>query len=83
MIKATIVITLIIDSQNSNSPNSFALNKFKATNTKIVNAAVSQFGTVGYQYETYLATAVTSAMPEIIQVNQYVHPTINPAIGPI
>ena len=54
MIKATIVITLIID-QNSNSPNSFALNKFKATNTKIVNA-VSQFGTVGYQYATYLAT---------------------------
>jgi tetrahydromethanopterin S-methyltransferase subunit E len=36
--------------------------------------AVIQFGIVGNQKLTYLATAVTSAIPVIIQHNQYVHP---------
>ena len=76
------VTTLIIANQNSSSPNNLALNKFNVTSIKIVKAAVIQFGICGYQNCTYFATAVTSAIPEMIHVNQYVHPTIKPASGP-
>ena len=82
-IKAIIVIILIIANQNSNSPNNFALNKLKTININTQNKAVIQFGIVGNQKLTYLATAVTSAIPVIIQHNQYVHPVTNPANGPI
>lgn len=77
------VITLIRANQNSNSPNDFVLNKLKDINNNTHASAEIQLGISGYQKETYLATAVTSAMPEIIHTSQYVHPVINPARGPM
>ena len=78
-----IVTTFIIANQNSNSPNIFVLVKLKAIRINIQDKDVIQFGKSGIQNSTYFATAVISAIPEVIQVNQYVHPVTNPANGPI
>ena len=73
---------MIIANQNSNSPNIRVLSKLNANNNKIQAKAVIQLGICGTQNDTYLATAVTSAIPDTVQVNQYVHPVIKPASGP-
>ena len=80
---ASIVTTLIMANQNSNSPNIFVLVKLKVMSIKIQANDVIQFGKSGTQYSTYLATAVISAIPEVIHVNQYVHPVTKPAKAPI
>ncbi len=82
-IKAMIVTTFIIANQNSNSPNIFVLVKLNAINIKIHDKDVIQLGKSGIQNSTYFATAVISAIPDVIQVNQYVQPVTNPANGPI
>ena len=69
-IKAMIVIILIIANQNSNSPNNLALSKLNSINISTQNSALIQFGIAGNQKLTYLATAVTSAIPVMIQHNQ-------------
>ena len=77
-----IVAILMIENQNSNSPNSLALNKLKDinNNTQKCTNPVWNF----WEPEAYiLATAVTSAIPVIIQQNQYVQPVTNPAKGPM
>ena len=73
----------MIENQNSNSPNSLALNKLKDINNNTQKSALIQFGISGNQKLTYFATAVTSAIPVIIQQNQYVQPVTNPAKGPM
>ena len=80
-INAIIVITLISDNQNSSSPNNLALNKFIPTSTRIVNATVNQLGIAIPKFNVFSNGRYT--IPEIIQVSQYVQPTIKPAIGPI
>src|SRR5699024_4800212 len=81
-ISAKIVTTLIIENQNSNSPNNLALSKFNDIKISTQNKALIQLGICGNQKLTYLATAVTSAIPVIIQHSQYVYPVTNPANGP-
>src|SRR5699024_789223 len=82
-INASIVIILIIANQNSNSPNSLALNKLSDISTRTQNKALNQFGISANQKLTYFATAVTSAIPVIIQHSQYVHPVTKPANAPM
>src|SRR5699024_1575244 len=82
-IKAIIVVILMIEDQNSNSPNNFAVIKFIVISTSIVNSAVIQVGISGNQKLMYFATSVTSAMPVTIQQNQYVQPLMYLANGPI
>lgn len=82
-IKPIIVAILMIENQNSNSPKSLALSRLNDINNSTQNSALIQFGISGNQKLTYFATAVTSAIPVIIQQNQYVHPVTNPAKGPI
>src|SRR5699024_412470 len=82
-ISAKIVTTLMIENQNSSSPKSLALSKFNDIKINTQNRALIQLGICGNQKLTYFATAVTSAIPVIIQHNQYVHPVTNPANEPI
>ncbi|COQ80517.1 Uncharacterised protein [Streptococcus pneumoniae] len=83
IINPIMVTILTIENQNSNSPNNLALNKLNDIKISTQNNALIQLGICGNQKLTYLATAVTSAIPVIIQHNQYVHPVTNPANGPI
>ena len=69
-IKAMIVTILMIANQNSSSPNNFALNKLKDIRISTQNKALIQLGMSGNQKLIYLATAVTSAIPVIIQHSQ-------------
>ena len=82
-IKAMIVTIFIIENQNSNSPNNLALNRLSDIKTSTQNRALIQFGMFGNQKLTYFATAVTSAIPVMIQHNQYVQPVTKPANGPM
>src|SRR5699024_11231323 len=69
-ISAKIVTTLMIENQNSSSPKSLALSKFNDIKINTQNRALIQLGICGNQKLTYFATAVTSAIPVIIQHNQ-------------
>ena len=62
-IRPRIATILMIANQNSVSPKVFTLTRLIALISTKNAAAVAQVGMSGYQYCTYLPTAVSSAMP--------------------
>ena len=77
-----IAIILIKENQNSVSPNSPTVTKFKDNNTTTATNPGTHCGILGNQYSIYRPVAVTSAIAIVIQQIQYVHPAIKPIFSP-
>ena len=75
--------TLMPASQASMVPNSPAVRRFTPPSTTTMAKAITHWGTCGNQPMNMVAAPVISSPSTMISMNQYSHPTVNPAQRPM